>query len=167
MPCTGLNIGDPGICVSIASCLSHHPRAGTKGELSTEDKGGRLGRLVKWLPSLCKALSSVSITIQTRHDDEPQGSACHSLPELKLEHVLGMVTHIFNPSIQRQADVCEFEASLLYRASSRRARATQRNLVSKDTCHHTWYFDVCSEDPTQVPVFAKVSTLPTEPLPSP
>ena len=45
----------------------------------------------------------------------------------------GMVGHAFNPSIgrQRQADLCEFEASLVYRASSRTARATQRNPVSK------------------------------------
>ena len=33
---------------------------------------------------------------------------------------------------QRQADLCEFEASLVYRVSSRTARAvTQRNLVLK------------------------------------
>ena len=30
---------------------------------------------------------------------------------------------------QRQVNLCEFEASLLYRASSRAARATQRNPV--------------------------------------
>ena len=32
---------------------------------------------------------------------------------------------------QRQVDLCEFEASLVYRVSSRTARATQRNPVSK------------------------------------
>lgn len=32
---------------------------------------------------------------------------------------------------QRQKDVCEFEASLVCRASSRTARAAQRNPVSK------------------------------------
>jgi hypothetical protein len=32
---------------------------------------------------------------------------------------------------QRQADLCEFKASLVYRVSSRTARGTQRNLVSK------------------------------------
>jgi hypothetical protein len=32
---------------------------------------------------------------------------------------------------QRQADLCEFKASLVYRVSSRTARATQRNPVSK------------------------------------
>ena len=32
---------------------------------------------------------------------------------------------------QRQADLCEFKASLVYRASSRTARATQRNPVLK------------------------------------
>ena len=31
---------------------------------------------------------------------------------------------------QRQSDLCEFEASVVYRARSRTARATQRNLVS-------------------------------------
>ena len=33
---------------------------------------------------------------------------------------------------QRQADLCESEASLVYRVSSRIARATQRNPVSKN-----------------------------------
>jgi len=32
---------------------------------------------------------------------------------------------------QRQVDLCEFEASLLYRMSSKTARTTQRNPVSK------------------------------------
>jgi len=32
---------------------------------------------------------------------------------------------------QRQADLCEFGASLVYRESSRTARATQKNLVSE------------------------------------
>ena len=35
--------------------------------------------------------------------------------------------------MQRQADLCEFEASLVYKASSRTARATQRNPVSNPT----------------------------------
>jgi hypothetical protein len=33
---------------------------------------------------------------------------------------------------QRQATLCEFEAGLLYRASSRTARAIQRNPVSRN-----------------------------------
>lgn len=39
--------------------------------------------------------------------------------------------HTFNPSIQRQrqADLYEFESRLTYRASSRTAKATQRNTV--------------------------------------
>ena len=39
---------------------------------------------------------------------------------------------------QRQVDLCEFEASLVYRASSRTIKATQRNPVSKQskTRHH-------------------------------
>jgi hypothetical protein len=32
---------------------------------------------------------------------------------------------------QRQADICEFETSLLYRVSFRMARATQRNCLGK------------------------------------
>ena len=43
------------------------------------------------------------------------------------------MAHAFNPSYwrQRQADLCEFEASLVYRVSSRTARAvSQRNPVS-------------------------------------
>jgi hypothetical protein len=32
---------------------------------------------------------------------------------------------------QRQADICEFEGSLIYRVSSKSARGTHRNPVSK------------------------------------
>jgi len=32
----------------------------------------------------------------------------------------------------RQVDLCVFEASLVYRGSSRTARATQRNIVSEE-----------------------------------
>ena len=41
--------------------------------------------------------------------------------------------HAFKSSTlrQRQADLCEFEASLVYRGSSRTARATLRNPGSK------------------------------------
>jgi hypothetical protein len=35
-----------------------------------------------------------------------------------------MVMHVFNPVLQRQADLCEFEASLVYIESSRIARVT-------------------------------------------
>ena len=33
---------------------------------------------------------------------------------------------------QSQVDICEFEANLVYRVSSRTIRATQRNLVLKN-----------------------------------
>jgi hypothetical protein len=33
---------------------------------------------------------------------------------------------------QKQADLCEFKANLIYRVNSRTARATQRNPVSKN-----------------------------------
>ena len=43
----------------------------------------------------------------------------------------GSGTHLLIPEFrrQRQVNLCELEASLVYRASSRTARATQRNLV--------------------------------------
>jgi hypothetical protein len=43
------------------------------------------------------------------------------------------IKHVFNPRTweQRQPDHCEFEASLVYRVSSRTARATQRKPASK------------------------------------
>ena len=43
------------------------------------------------------------------------------------------MAHTFNPTLrrQRQADLCEFEASLDYGESSRTARATWRKAVSK------------------------------------
>jgi hypothetical protein len=34
--------------------------------------------------------------------------------------------------MQKQVDLCELKATLVYRASSKTARATQRNLVSKN-----------------------------------
>jgi hypothetical protein len=42
---------------------------------------------------------------------------------------LGTAAHIFSPSTQERE---EFEASLVYRVSSRAARATQRNPVLKN-----------------------------------
>jgi hypothetical protein len=44
-----------------------------------------------------------------------------------------MVVHAFNPSTQegRSRQISEFEASLVYKVSSRTVRATQRNPVSK------------------------------------
>ena len=45
-----------------------------------------------------------------------------------------VVVHAYNPSApeQRQADLCEFKATLVYRVSSRTARAvTQRNPISE------------------------------------
>ena len=50
--------------------------------------------------------------------------------------VVVVVAHAFNPSTWeggRGRRISEFEASLVYRVSSRIARATQRNPVSKPT----------------------------------
>jgi hypothetical protein len=46
----------------------------------------------------------------------------------------GVVAHAFNPSTQggRGRRISEFEASLVYKVSSRTARAIQRNPVSKN-----------------------------------
>ena len=46
-----------------------------------------------------------------------------------------MVVHAFNPALgtQRQVDLCEFKASVMYKASSRTVRATHRNPVSGKT----------------------------------
>jgi hypothetical protein len=46
-----------------------------------------------------------------------------------------MVVHTSNQALgrQRQVDLCELKASLVYRVSSRTARATQKNPVSKKT----------------------------------
>jgi hypothetical protein len=43
----------------------------------------------------------------------------------------GVVAHAFNTSRGRGRRISEFEASLVYKVSSRTARATQRNLVSE------------------------------------
>jgi hypothetical protein len=45
-----------------------------------------------------------------------------------------VVVHDFNPSTteQKQVDLCEFKASLVYRVSSRTDRDTQRNPVMKN-----------------------------------
>jgi hypothetical protein len=44
----------------------------------------------------------------------------------------GVVAHAFNPSTW-EAEAGEFEASLVYKVSSRTARATQKNTVKKKT----------------------------------
>jgi hypothetical protein len=45
-----------------------------------------------------------------------------------------MVAHLFNPSTwEAEAGGSEFEARLVYRVSSRTARATRRNPVSEKT----------------------------------
>ena len=45
----------------------------------------------------------------------------------------GMVVHIFHSKTreQRQLDLCEFEAKLVYRVSSRTSRATHETLSQK------------------------------------
>lgn len=47
-----------------------------------------------------------------------------------------MYTSILSLRKQKQANLYEFEASLVYRASSRIAKATQRNPVSTPDSHH-------------------------------
>jgi hypothetical protein len=49
----------------------------------------------------------------------------------KKKKKLGVVAHAFNPSRGRGRWISEFEASLVYKVSSRTARATQRNRVSR------------------------------------
>jgi hypothetical protein len=46
----------------------------------------------------------------------------------------GVVAHAFSPSTRggRDRQISEFEASLVYKVSSRTARATQRNPVLKN-----------------------------------
>jgi hypothetical protein len=41
-----------------------------------------------------------------------------------------MIAHDFKLRRQKQADPCEFEASVVHRVTSRAVRATQRNPVS-------------------------------------
>jgi hypothetical protein len=43
-----------------------------------------------------------------------------------------MVAHVFNPSGGRGRQISEFEASLVYKVSSRTARTIQKNPVSKN-----------------------------------
>ena len=44
---------------------------------------------------------------------------------------------------QRQADLCEFKASLVYRVSSRTGKATQRNPVLKKKKKNFKFYSVC------------------------
>ena len=47
---------------------------------------------------------------------------------------MALVVHTFNPNTREaKVDLCELEARLVYRVSSRIVRATQRNLISKHT----------------------------------
>ena len=58
---------------------------------------------------------------------------------LKVVQSRVVVVCAFNSSTgrQRQADLCGFEASLVYRAGSRTARATQKDSVSDKTNKQT------------------------------
>ena len=50
----------------------------------------------------------------------------------KIKHLKTSQAHMpLNPALgrQRQVDLCEFGASVVYRVSSRAARSTQRDLV--------------------------------------
>jgi hypothetical protein len=49
-----------------------------------------------------------------------------------------MVEYSFIPAVgrKREVDLCEFKASLVYRASSRAARDTQRNPVWKNKANN-------------------------------
>jgi hypothetical protein len=52
---------------------------------------------------------------------------------MKSETCWAVVAHAFNASTwEAEADISEFEASLVYRVSSRTARTAQRNPVSKN-----------------------------------
>lgn len=54
-----------------------------------------------------------------------------------------MVAHSYNPST-READLCKFQASLVYKESSKTATATKRNLISNKTKQtNKNYFFVC------------------------
>ena len=67
----------------------------------------------------------------------PQESSVLSLSlplSLKITFSWMVVAHAFNPSTRgkkRQVDFFEFEANLVYRASSRTARTTQKHPASK------------------------------------
>jgi hypothetical protein len=52
----------------------------------------------------------------------------------KEDHLPGMVAHFFNPSTRRGRGrwISEFKASLVYKVSSRTARAIKRNPVAKN-----------------------------------
>jgi len=54
---------------------------------------------------------------------------------LNIYSKLLIVVHTFNPSTweSKASELCEFKASLVYIVSSKTARATQRNPVSKKT----------------------------------
>jgi hypothetical protein len=58
------------------------------------------------------------------------------------------VAHAFNPSTQAE-DLCEFEASLVYKEKSRIARATERNPISnpdslpKKKKKNLEFFNIC------------------------
>jgi hypothetical protein len=45
----------------------------------------------------------------------------------------GMATHAFNPSTQEaETDLCEFEASLVYKVGSRTVRATEKPYLKQN-----------------------------------
>lgn len=84
-----------------------------------------------------RELVNSSCPLQTSRIEEKEDTQSEpNLGNLQLKRVKqgrAVVAHTFNPSTrrQRQADLHEFKASLVYRAISRTAGATQRNPVLK------------------------------------
>lgn len=76
--------------------------------------------------NMCKALGSI-------HSTQTKGKGLIAFPTTWDE--LGMLGHIFNPSRQKQEDLCEFVFSLLYIVISRTARAIQKDPVPKSPIH--------------------------------
>ena len=76
----------------------------------------RLRIIVSWLSQNVLRSISIKMTIYC--------SKC--IPNIEIKSRPGVVEYTFNPSTQEaeQVDLCEFEATLVYRASSRTARAT-------------------------------------------
>jgi hypothetical protein len=134
------------VCVCVASCGDGWRRGGKirdgEGGMHVTKYKDMFAWSVTMKPSFCFYIYLCSNYML------PFARRCHSkwLFRFQCSSLVG-ISHAFDPSNLRQADLCEFKASLVYILSFRTARATQRNPVLNFAPPPTKSFSIVEVDP--------------------